>query len=155
MNDHRYLCRDIRGGAHFIENCDIRDRVSVYALLRVPGGTILVRDRTAGVWDLPGGGVERGETKAEALVREVQEEVGIIIDSEIEPLIDFTEYFFDIESAQAWRSHRCFYYATATESPEVSGNGDDISVAIVADDVRNFEISAVSSAIIQFADPRV
>ena len=33
-----------------------------------------------GLWDLPGGGREGGETPAECAIREVQEEFGIVID---------------------------------------------------------------------------
>lgn len=52
----------------------------------VRGGRILLERRpddarvTPGVWDLPGGHVEPGETPARALVRELREELGIEVE---------------------------------------------------------------------------
>lgn len=45
----------------------------------------------AGFWEFPGGKVEEGETVFEALKRELQEEVGVLIDSAI-PLINVHYY---------------------------------------------------------------
>ncbi|MBV9571322.1 MAG: NUDIX domain-containing protein [Alphaproteobacteria bacterium] len=50
----------------------------VTAILEDAGGRILlVRQRYSPGWHLPGGGVDRGEPPAEAIIRELQEEVGL------------------------------------------------------------------------------
>jgi 8-oxo-dGTP pyrophosphatase MutT (NUDIX family) len=50
----------------------------VSAILDDPQGRILlVRQRFASGWHFPGGGVERGEPPTEAIVRELEEEVGL------------------------------------------------------------------------------
>src|SRR5947207_8520111 len=41
------------------------------------GRVLLVRQRFASGWHFPGGGVERGEPPAAAIVRELKEEVGL------------------------------------------------------------------------------
>ncbi len=52
-------------------------RVSVKALVTDEQGRFLLQKEERGVWDLPGGGLDHGESPVEALKREVQEEVGL------------------------------------------------------------------------------
>lgn len=65
--------------------------VSAVALLD-PEGAVLIQRRPrgkqhAGLWEFPGGKLEPGETPEAALVRELQEELGIIVDeSSLEPI---------------------------------------------------------------------
>jgi 8-oxo-dGTP diphosphatase len=61
-----------------------RFRVGVKAVIFRDKRVLLLRRRDdlalyPGLWDLPGGGVEEGETLEEALVREVSEEAGFRI----------------------------------------------------------------------------
>jgi 8-oxo-dGTP diphosphatase len=71
---------------------------------RVCVGAIAVRDHallmierasgsSAGRWSLPGGHIERGETVAEALVREVEEETGLA--ALVGPLVGWAEHIRD------------------------------------------------------------
>ncbi len=57
----------------------------VAAALVDPQGRVLVQQRPAGkslagLWEFPGGKIEPGETPEEALVRELDEELGIMVD---------------------------------------------------------------------------
>jgi 8-oxo-dGTP diphosphatase len=57
------------GGAH------ARFRIGAFAVIEREGYVLLARRRDIGWWNLPGGGVERGETVDEGLLREVREEI--------------------------------------------------------------------------------
>lgn len=67
------------------------------------GRTVLVRHTYAAGWHFPGGGVEPGETSAEAAVREFREETGLALDGV--PVL-FGIYF---NRAQARRDHVALY----------------------------------------------
>jgi len=61
---------------------DVEDVVVAAAIIR--NGRVLAARRAlppaiAGLWEFPGGKVEAGESEAEALVREIREELGVEI----------------------------------------------------------------------------
>ena len=54
---------------------------SVAAIVRNEAGQILFLVRSDnGLWDLPAGAIDPGETPAQAIVREVREETGLIVE---------------------------------------------------------------------------
>jgi mutator protein MutT len=54
---------------------------SVAAIIRNEAGQILFLVRADnGLWDLPAGAIDPGETPAQAIVREVREETGLIVE---------------------------------------------------------------------------
>ncbi len=68
----------------FLNDLSRRQRIGAYGIARNPHGRLLlVRAASyltvAGMWFLPGGGVEHGETPSGALRREVHEETGLVV----------------------------------------------------------------------------
>lgn len=59
---------------------------AVLALQRSDGALLLVEQRHSPGWALPGGLLDRGETPSQGLVREVEEEVGLVLDPAQLPL---------------------------------------------------------------------
>jgi putative (di)nucleoside polyphosphate hydrolase len=57
----------------------MRYRPNVAAIVRKPGGWILIAERSdyPGSWQFPQGGVKRGESHPQALARELVEEIGL------------------------------------------------------------------------------
>ena len=57
-------------------------RLNVAAILQDPSGRILICERLgqSGAWQFPQGGVDKGESLMEALIREIEEEIGITSD---------------------------------------------------------------------------
>jgi ADP-ribose pyrophosphatase YjhB (NUDIX family) len=89
--------------------------VGVRALIVQDGQVLLVRAHGSSLWELPGGGVERGEALREAAVREAHEETGCVIASDYLLGIYFDQY-------QGMSNHIAVYVCQADTAPALSFN---------------------------------
>lgn len=72
------------------------DRPAAFAVIEHEGLIALVeveRIHRGLVLDLPGGGIDEGETAAEAAVRECGEEIGLVVALDAEPFVHADHYF--------------------------------------------------------------
>lgn len=98
---------------------------SCHALVRRGNDILLVRRARPplqGYWSVPGGGIELGETAAEAVVREVREETGLTVE-----VSRFLGYADAIERDESLRV-RYHYVILYFEARPIDGNllsGDD------------------------------
>jgi 8-oxo-dGTP pyrophosphatase MutT (NUDIX family) len=83
------------------------------AIIRHDGRILLNRYGGDSFWALPGGAVEAGEFSSDALVREIQEELGVAI--EVGRLIWIVENLFEYRGADF--TEYGFYYEAALPLP--------------------------------------
>jgi 8-oxo-dGTP pyrophosphatase MutT (NUDIX family) len=138
------ICTDFYGKEHWVDTANLIDRTSVYGVYVADNSVLLIQDPNSLRWELPGGGVELRETIREGLVREFIEEAGVVPGGQFRLLREWTEFFFDTDSKQAWRAQRKFYLIEKIESGELlaGGNGIDTATArmVPLDDLGNLNI---------------
>lgn len=83
-------------------------RPAVYGIVEDQGRLLLVKNRNNGKYTLPGGGVEIGEGIVDALIREVREETGIVV--EVGDFLEFSERCFYYDPEDLAFHGLCFYY---------------------------------------------
>lgn len=101
-------CESIYGNTVPISRERLTFRPSVYAVIINGNSVLLVKTRSSGNYDFPGGGIEIGESMVSALKREVREEAGLEI--EVGELMHFEEGFFYYDPTDtAWHTLQFFY----------------------------------------------
>jgi 8-oxo-dGTP diphosphatase len=79
MPDEYLTAHDILNKPHKQLKSKFIDRVSVYGVLKTKTKILVQRNPHSSKYSLPGGGIEIGESPKEALIREFEEETGILI----------------------------------------------------------------------------
>lgn len=125
-------CTDFYGNNHVVDAAQLTNRLSVYGVYIAGNAVLLIQDPRSQRWELPGGGLEKGETAKQGLIREFKEETGVTPTGRFTFLKEWEEYFYDVVGQQAWRSKRTFYRVEIISHKErmlVKGNGEDSGTA--------------------------
>jgi 8-oxo-dGTP diphosphatase len=86
--------QDVVASAPVVDSSNFRQRHAVRAVvLNDAGAVALLYTAKRGYHKLPGGGIEDGESKADALGREVMEEIGckIVVDAEVGRILEYKD----------------------------------------------------------------
>ena len=120
-------CVDHRGEIHVVDENELIDRVSVYAVHILDGAALLVLGTGSQKWELPGGGAESGESLFETMEREVREETSLRLRPPYEMVTSWCELYYDLATHRGWRSERHLCRVTdAIGELSCVGNGDDV-----------------------------
>src|SRR3989344_5394719 len=91
MQERTVICKNRMGTKTMeVPASKLTWRPGAYGIL-IENGKVLLSKQWDG-WDFPGGGIERGETVEQALLREFKEETGLTVEMD-KPLLT-TEHFF-------------------------------------------------------------
>lgn len=85
-------------------------REAVRAVIPVEDKILMIKSTVNGDYKLPGGGKEPGETREDALAREVREECGVLLNRVISALGSVVEYSEAIEEAYDVFQMTSWYY---------------------------------------------
>ena len=105
---------------------DVRLRISVMGLF-IQSGTVLMihkmTDPEPDCWDLPGGGLQPGESIVQALKREIREETGLT-ECRVESLLTVVENFFPNWQGRMLHSLSIIYRCSTQKKPVIYATGD-------------------------------
>lgn len=117
------VCRDINGKEYEVSIDELRWRPSAYGII-LKGDKILLSPQFGG-YDLPGGGIDLGETPEEAVIREIKEETGL--DAANPQLLAVKNSFFKVihTSPPLHNQTLMIYYKCKYVGGELSTDGFD------------------------------
>lgn len=124
MTQKTVTCRDKDNNKEEVPVEKLIFRPSVYGVIVENEKVLLVKQWDG--YDFPGGGVEKGESVHDALLREVKEETGLSV--EAGPLLLFAEdYFHSFIDTTMYFQSLLFFYRCTNPQGSISINGFDVN----------------------------
>ena len=99
-------------GKNHLEKCEI-ERAGCRGLLVKDGKLLLSYETVTDQWMIPGGGFEEGEDEKSCLIREMEEETGLLV-SPSECLLEIDEYYDE------WKFVNRYFLCQATGKGKIS-----------------------------------
>jgi len=107
-------CKDNLGNTVSLPKERFRTRISVYGVIRHVDRICICRSPSGKLW-FPGGEIEAGETKEDALLREIDEETGLTNVSIGQPLQSLESFFYFEPTDDAMHAFLHFYTCTVQD----------------------------------------
>lgn len=134
-------CRDLDGGQHVVAIDQLSFRPSVYGVV-IQDDKVLLSKQWDG-YDLPGGGIELGETIEEALIREVREETGLIVKQG--DILAAEHDFFKLPNTESFVSSILLFYACTVVGGTLGDTDFDEEESVYAKPPEWVELQRVPS----------
>lgn len=116
------ICRDKDNNKIEVATEDLQFRPSVYGIIFNKDKNKILLSKQWDGYDLPGGGIKKGERIQDALKREVYEEVGVKIEGN--KLVEYADDFYLSKKDKALHSILMFYVADKFEGEPNINNLD-------------------------------
>jgi len=114
MQERLIICKDVFGKEHPIQKEKLHHREAACGILLRNKRILLIQDSYSQQWELPGGGVEQGETVGQALVREFEEETGLVVKKN--KLLTYRDtFFYDLPVQTAYNAQRKYFSVVDTD----------------------------------------
>ena len=114
-------------------------RFAVRAVIFCGNDLLMVRNCTTGFYKFPGGGIERGESHLDTLIRETKEELGLsVLPNSVRELGQIREIRRSIYHECEIFDHTSYYYYAKTGDPVFKSHLDAYKTE------RGFELACVS-----------
>ena len=138
---YQIVCTDAFGNPHDVPAEMMKLKSLAYGILIENDAVLLVQDKGTGLWEFPGGELDKTLTEFEGLKRNIAYTSGIIIKPNLKLVNIIEEDYYDINVNDGLHATRMFY-AVEKEGgqPLTTGNGGLIASAkfIPLNDVKHF-----------------
>jgi 8-oxo-dGTP pyrophosphatase MutT (NUDIX family) len=115
-------------------------RVSIYGISIKDGTLLVIKNKEEKYYDIPGGGIEMGESFEEALEREGEEEAGWHL-SPIKPVWTMIDWFYHNGEKKFYRAIQMFWLAEGYALPSGPTDPRTVDVKLVPlKEVRNLPL---------------
>ena len=119
------ICHDIEGKEHRVSTNDLRWRPSAYGIVIKDDSILLSPQFNENSYDLPGGGIDLGESPEDAVIREVKEETGLDVVNPKAVNISFSFFKLPRASKNEFVQSIMLYYACDFTGGKLSSDGFD------------------------------
>jgi hypothetical protein len=139
---YQVVCTDAFGQTHDVPAEMMKLKSLGYGIIIDNGSVLLIQDKGTGMWEFPGGEMDKTLSEFEALKRNIMYTSGIIIAPGQKLVHIMEEDYFDVNVNDGLHATRMFFQLTAEGGALLTnGNGSSVIAAkyISLDEAKKFD----------------